>query len=603
MKIPKPLISIFIIMFTLCPLLAFGQTWVECSTGLIPPEMEGGNTELEFADIDFDGNVDLLSIGDHGSPYINTDQHGIMVWFGDGNGNWSVHQNGNFGYGGIAVGDVNNDGFLDVGYGMHHDYSSSDFGDQLIEVALGDGTGMSWIPYDNGLATSGEDYGMFGTDFADIDADGLLDIVSVSFGYGSGIHVYRNQGDGTWAHAYGYNGGNCNLYVEFGDINGDGYPDIISCNANSGIFINDGEGSFGMLHGGGITPPGNLGYQDIALGDVDNDGRDEVAIVPGNDVIEVWKLNEDGETWTEISDGLGSYTGMQMVDIAEMNGDNFLDIVGYGYMDVVIFTGNGGAFWEEFYSFSMPEPGYAKALRAGADIDHNGFGDIAVVNAERIDWLNTQNHCRAFKESSIPDQLTVVGVYPHGREVLRGGSAGWVEWVSAVPPGEETNVEIEFSHTGPGGPFQAVADEIPNNGRHQLNWPDGINSADCYLKITVHGDTDVSVLTPEAFEIRSTETEADEESPDRPQETTLLNSYPNPFNVSTSIRYVLSVETDLSLNVYDLMGRHIDTIFEGVQEPGEHTAIWDAADLPSGVYFVKLTTREKSESIKTILLK
>ena len=85
------------------------------------PQWDGGDTGLCFADIDSDGNVDLLSIGDHGSPYINTDQHGIMVYFGDGAGGWSIHMEGNFGYGGIAVGDVNNDGLLDVGYGMHHD--------------------------------------------------------------------------------------------------------------------------------------------------------------------------------------------------------------------------------------------------------------------------------------------------------------------------------------------------------------------------------------------------------------------------------------------------------------------------------------------------
>ncbi len=74
------------------------------------PEWDGGDTELCFADINLDGHVDFLSIGDHGSPYINTDQHGIMVYFGDGAGGWSINMNGYFGYGGIAVGDLNGDG-------------------------------------------------------------------------------------------------------------------------------------------------------------------------------------------------------------------------------------------------------------------------------------------------------------------------------------------------------------------------------------------------------------------------------------------------------------------------------------------------------------
>jgi len=119
--------------------MAAGQlSYVECSSGFQGnPVLDGGRTELEFADINNDGNIDILSIGDHGSPYINTQEHGVMVWFGDGHGNWNVFQYGDFGYGGIAVGDVNGDGHWDIGYGMHHNYASGDLGDDMLEVALG----------------------------------------------------------------------------------------------------------------------------------------------------------------------------------------------------------------------------------------------------------------------------------------------------------------------------------------------------------------------------------------------------------------------------------------------------------------------------------
>src|SRR5712692_8721548 len=71
--------------------------YVEWSSGLETTRMEGGRTELEFGDVNGDGHVDMVSIGDHGSPFINSDEHGVMVWFGDGRGNWSVFQNGRFG--------------------------------------------------------------------------------------------------------------------------------------------------------------------------------------------------------------------------------------------------------------------------------------------------------------------------------------------------------------------------------------------------------------------------------------------------------------------------------------------------------------------------
>lgn len=56
------------------------------TSGLDVPEFEVGHTDFALDDIDMDGHLDLLSVGDHGSPFFNSDQHGIMVWFGDGQG-------------------------------------------------------------------------------------------------------------------------------------------------------------------------------------------------------------------------------------------------------------------------------------------------------------------------------------------------------------------------------------------------------------------------------------------------------------------------------------------------------------------------------------
>ncbi|MCX7995582.1 MAG: hypothetical protein N3A65_07420, partial [candidate division WOR-3 bacterium] len=87
-------------IFLLCYSLIYALSYIESSQGLENPAMEGGRTEMEMVDINNDGNIDILSIGDHGSPYINTQEHGVMVWFGNGQGVWSIYQNGDFGYGG-----------------------------------------------------------------------------------------------------------------------------------------------------------------------------------------------------------------------------------------------------------------------------------------------------------------------------------------------------------------------------------------------------------------------------------------------------------------------------------------------------------------------
>jgi len=190
-------------------------SFIEKSTGLNNPEKDGGKTELELADIDNDGNLDIICVGDHGSPYVNSQQHGIMVWLGDGIDTWSVNQVGNFGYGGCEAGDLNLDGNLDVVWGVHHDWGESGFGDTLIGAALGDGTATNWIPWAEGLGTGGEDYGMFSTDLADFDCNGLLDIISQSFGCCNGYHMYENHGDGTWSHEWSVTGGNFHSYTKW----------------------------------------------------------------------------------------------------------------------------------------------------------------------------------------------------------------------------------------------------------------------------------------------------------------------------------------------------------------------------------------------------
>ncbi|MFA5101985.1 MAG: VCBS repeat-containing protein [Candidatus Thermoplasmatota archaeon] len=227
-------------------------TFVEKSSGLQTPAKEGGNTEYELADMNNDGNVDLISVGDHGSPYIGTQQHGIMVWLGDGAGTWSVHQVGNFGYGGIEAGDLNLDGFLDVVWGIHHNYATpgSGFGDTLLGAALGDGTALNWIPWATGLGTSGEDWGMFECGLADFDCNGSLDLVSQSFGCCNGYHLYENHGDGTWAQVWSLPGGNNDNNLEVADFNADGFLDFAGNREGTHVFFGDGTFNFTMTQTG-----------------------------------------------------------------------------------------------------------------------------------------------------------------------------------------------------------------------------------------------------------------------------------------------------------------------------------------------------------------
>jgi Secretion system C-terminal sorting domain len=66
-------------------------------------------------------------------------------------------------------------------------------------------------------------------------------------------------------------------------------------------------------------------------------------------------------------------------------------------------------------------------------------------------------------------------------------------------------------------------------------------------------------------------------------------TYPNPFNPSTTLRFGLPTAGDVSLIVYDVLGREITTLVKGTLNAGYHTATWNASSVASGVYFARLT--------------
>jgi hypothetical protein len=88
----------------------------------------------------------------------------------------------------------------------------------------------------------------------------------------------------------------------------------------------------------------------------------------------------------------------------------------------------------------------------------------------------------------------------------------------------------------------------------------------------------------------------------------LEQNYPNPFNPSTSIQYYIPSTSDVKIEVYNLLGSKITSLFEGKQSAGSHTLSWNGKDqsgnpVASGIYFYKLSTPHFSETKKMMLMK
>ena len=79
----------------------------------------------------------------------------------------------------------------------------------------------------------------------------------------------------------------------------------------------------------------------------------------------------------------------------------------------------------------------------------------------------------------------------------------------------------------------------------------------------------------------------------------LDQNYPNPFNPATTIRYQLPSDSRVTLRVYDLLGRVVQTLAEGVQEAGYKQLSWNASNFASGLYFYRLEAASVSDHSKT----
>ncbi len=88
-----------------------------------------------------------------------------------------------------------------------------------------------------------------------------------------------------------------------------------------------------------------------------------------------------------------------------------------------------------------------------------------------------------------------------------------------------------------------------------------------------------------------------------PKQFTLAQKYPNPFNPTTLITYQLPVASEVSLKIYDALGREVATLVNGRQEAGLYTQPFNAANLSSGIYFYRLQAGNFVATKKMMLVK
>lgn len=371
-------LSALSILFSSC-----GQTNSSSSTNIVASsdtlKIKVGNSpgSVEIADFNNDKFPDLAITSETDSS--------VTILLGNGKGNFIAADNSSFFAGSIpndiTIGDFNKDGNLDLAFANHEE--------KYLTVLLGDGKGnftpaskspfkTSGIPHTHGIATG------------DFNNDGRLDLVTDSWGndqveilFGDSINLFKAHG------VFFKVGKRPYQRVRATDLNGDGIADIVTTNAEGNsvtVLLSNGKGGFDEADGSpfecGDAPFG------IAIGDINADGKPDLTILNSPSSMAEGK-GKNGLTIL-LGDGTGKFTTMKgspyeagkipnRIAIGDVNGDGVNDIV----------TADNDS--NKIYLFLMNKNGSVSASKtitvgnhpkgvAIADLNGDGKGDIVICN-------------------------------------------------------------------------------------------------------------------------------------------------------------------------------------------------------------------------------
>jgi hypothetical protein len=313
---------------------------------------------ITTGDLNKDGRPDLL--------VANRSAAKMSLLLGDGAGGFATAVSPNVGTNptSVVVSDVNRDGNPDVL--VANNVTNN------ISLLLGDGTGN--LPASGTNMASGGSLKAIRT--ADLDLDGDQDIIVA----GTQVHTHLNNGSGGFGGITNFSAASTPQAMVTADFNGDGRTDVATANLSSAatlaVLLGNGTGGFTL-------PARTLGLGSngaaIAAGDVDRDGKTDVAVAVGsapNYEVRVLKGVGDG-TFTALATLTltSASPGLDGLAIGDIDGDGRLDIAATAPSsdNVVVWRGNGAGGFSTPVFWSSSDTTGSVAL---ADLNSDGLLDV-----------------------------------------------------------------------------------------------------------------------------------------------------------------------------------------------------------------------------------
>jgi hypothetical protein len=352
-------------------------------------------------DFNADGNLDLAVTSGCGSCGPNGSVTSVLLGNGDGTfqpaANYPVQELALS----IATGDFNGDGIPDlVTTNACGNSPNCAMGSASVLLGKGDGTFQPAVNYP-------VQYAPFGVAVGDFNGDGKVDLAIVNSctshlcGHKGSVSILFGNGDGTFQPAINRTTGTFGISLLAGDFNGDGKADLAivsSCSDESctsgeiAVWLGRGNGSFNETNY--LTPSGPT-Y--VAAGDLNGDGKTDLVVTlsqcsPRNScpigMVNVLLGNGNGTFQPPLSFPV-EFDPLSVV-VEDFNGDGKLDVMASAGGTLMLLLGNGDGTLQSPTNFVLPS---GHSLVTG-DFNHDGKPDLAVDGAGVAILLNTASNFR-----------------------------------------------------------------------------------------------------------------------------------------------------------------------------------------------------------------